>query len=315
MFSWIMLLLISVNIHTDKKSVEVGQEFSVTFTAFHPNGYQIDPKEVRKGLLEYYGFGLPPFHLVHEEVLKDIPNRTEIRYTLGASVEGDFDLSFGVVKFLGEGGMEKALSPVIPIHVTLGAVDKDYMPPPPPFLLLKPLLPVEIDMELRQKLMNESEIPLWKQIFFLRRLPLYILPFVLVFVVVLIISYAIFGTAKLNVERQIDVNATLKDLLRTMRVIYEKQKRGEITPEKALVEMQSAMLSCFELKLLLPASHMTVEELRGVLMPRIRNFQELDAVLEMTLGIKFGKKSVGKDKSIAMMEKAIEGMEGLVQRN
>lgn len=313
----------SITLKLENEKVAVGKNAYLTLKAMHPPGYHLNRTNLKTNLLEYFGYGSPPFSVSKEEVVSETFTNTEIRYRLHPLIMGSYDLSFGLVTFNETGGDAVTIvSPVIPLNITLGLIDTDYVLPKPPFLLLKPLLPVEIDLELKQKLMSDPEILLkerhgWQEFFFFRKIPLYVLTGTIIFGIALLVAYAIGlrGSNKTG-PHQKSVDAVLKELLFEMQAIQAEHKDGKISSETALVKMQRALINTFELRLNIPASLMTVEELKEALVqiPKIQkgSRKDLDGLLNLTLGIKFGKKTVGREQSIEMMDRSLKVLQNFV---
>lgn len=310
----------NLTLRLEKEEVLVGQTVLLTLDAVHPPGFHIDQENLKTNLVQYLGYGMPPFKLIHAELVKETASNTQIRYLLEPQVPGTFDLSFGIVTFKNEDEIITILSAAVTATIKLGPLDSSFVPPIPPFLLLKPLLPVEIDLEMKQKLISDPDILSkehlsWQHSFLLRKIPFYALALGLITTALFMINHARNRSPQKPFFRK-NTDAILKELLLTMRNIQAKQKEGSISPEEALVKMQKALINCFTIRLKIPASKMTVEELKNALL-QIESIQgssrdDMDILLDLTLGIKFGKKTVKREESIQIMENSLKALENLV---
>ncbi|CRX37396.1 hypothetical protein [Estrella lausannensis] len=315
----------SLDVQLEREIFSLSDEITVHLRAGYPSGYAIDLPALRRALIEYFGYGQPPFSLLKETVIRTSESEAWIDYQIAPSRTGRFFISFGAASFHSKEGDKTVhlLSPLKPLEIVPAAVDPAFAPPEPTYLYFNPLLPVEIDPMVRQQLMTSRELLereriAWRNLFFLRKAPalLFLIGSSLFIVLMVFLAFRTIKGRKRAVRGK-SARSILKELLNQMQVIRARHKSGQFSANDALVFYQKALVECFELRFEIPLASLTVEELKELLC-RESAFQQvkqedLSQLLEASVGIKFGKRVVLDQEAETIMDRSFFALRNIVK--
>lgn len=315
----------SVDVLLEKERFTLSDTILVHLRAFHPADYRVDPAFLRAALLEYYGYGQPPFSFMSESLVKGGSSETWIDYRLTPNRTGSFQIGFGNIRFFGKdnGKSVSLLSPLKQVVIDFTNHKEDFLPPEPVFLFFKPLLPVEIDPLVRQALKSSPQVlaaekNAWRHVFFLRKMPAVLFLTGSLLLICLMVFFAIRATrADKGRNPAIKARSILKELLRKMQDIRKGHRQGTLSSNDALVQYQKAMVECFELRFEIPLSSLTIEELKELLLkaPGLSEVKmdDLNQLLDKSIGIKFGKESVVEEEAGSIMDDSLAALKNIVR--
>lgn len=313
----------SVDVQVDRETFSLSDELTVHLKAAYLSGYEMDLPALRRALIEYFGYGQPPFSLLSETVIKSTDRETWIDYQLSPNRTGRFFIEFGAASFINkEGGKSlHLLSPLKPVEIVPAKEDTAFSPPDPTFLYFNPLLAVEIDPMARHQLMASKEVlegerRAWRNLFLLRKVPAAVFVIGSSLLIVLMVFFAFRSTrGKKREVRGRSARSILKELLSQMKAIQAKHKSGQYSANDALVFYQKALVECFELRFEIPLASLTVEEMTELLCKESAfqktKEEDLAQLLEASAGIKFGKKVVQDKEAEKMMDRTLFALKNI----
>ena len=315
----------SVDVQVDREVFTLSDELTVRLKAAYLSGYEMDLPALRRALIEYFGYGQPPFSLLSETVIKRTERETSIDYQLSPSRTGRFFVEFGAVSFINKEGGKSVhlLSPLKQVEIVPAKEDTAFSPPAPAFLYFTPLLPVEMDPMVRHQLMTSKEViegerRAWRNLFLLRKIPAAVFVIGSSLLVVLMVFFAFRSMrGKKRQARGRSARSILKELLSQMKAIQAKHKSGQYSANDALVFYQKALVECFELRFEIPLASLTVEEMTELLCKESAfqktKEEDLAQLLEASVGIKFGKKVIQDQEAEKMMDRSLFALRNIVK--
>jgi hypothetical protein len=199
----------SVSISTPSQTIAVDQQVVLEIFATSPKGYHVNKESLITNLLDYLGYGPPPFTLFSEKEEAVNEKTQKITVILNAEMVGSYELTFRAVIFNSEAGSQVLLpTGVFPITVTAVVPEPQFQGYPAKMLALTSEFPVNLTFSNRinfvdnpqvkeeqraknEELFKERQFP-WRAVNF----------FVFLISAVLFVRYFYFAIRRKNEEQQ-----------------------------------------------------------------------------------------------------------------